>query len=87
MHNSVEDLRLFRIENIEKPISPINQTLLPKHICIPTLKPENFRNDGILYTASEKPLEDYKDKVITIHVDADKGKYIYLTKKILEIDK
>lgn len=39
----------------------------------------------ILYTASEKHLEDYKDKVITIHVDADKGKYISLTKKILEI--
>jgi hypothetical protein len=32
-------------------------------------------------------LEDYKDKVITIHVDADKEKYISLTKKILEIDK
>ena len=54
--------------------------MLPKHICIPTLKPENFRNDGILYTASEKHLEDYKDKVITIHVDADKRKYISLTK-------
>lgn len=56
MHNSVEDLRLFRIENIEKPISPINQTLLQKHICIPTLKPENFRNDGNTLYSKRKTL-------------------------------
>ena len=85
LHHSHEDLRLFRIENIEKPISSINKTLLPKTIWISTLKPENLRNYGLPYTESEKPFEDYKDKEITINVDADRGKSISLTKKISEI--
>ena len=80
------DLRLFKIVHIEKPISSINKTLIPKSIRIPTLKPEYLRNKELPYTESEKPYEDYKDKEITIYIDTDNAKYLKpLTVKISEI--
>jgi hypothetical protein len=85
LHHSHEDLRLFRVENIEKQLSPINTTLVSKSIWTSTLKPEYLRNKGLPYTESEKPFENYQDKEITIYVDADRGKSISLTKKISEI--
>jgi hypothetical protein len=84
LHDSYEDLRLFRIENIGKS-SSINKVLIPKSIWVPTLKPENSRNYGLPYTESEKPFEEYRDKEIIIHIDADRGKSISLIKKISEI--
>ena len=80
------DLRLFKIVYIEKPISSINKTLIPKSIWIPTLKPEYLRDKELPYTESEKPYEGYKDKEITIYIDTDNAKYLKpLTVKISEI--
>ncbi len=84
LHDTYEDLRLFRIENIEKP-SSISKVLIPKSIWIPTLKIENSRKSGLPYIESEKPFEEYRDKEIIIHIDADRGKSILLVKKISEI--
>jgi hypothetical protein len=80
------DLRLFKIVYIEKPISSINKTLIPKSILIPTLKIENSRKFGLPYTESEQPYEDNKDKEITIHIDSENAKYLKpFTVKIAEI--
>ena len=44
-----------------------------------------LRNQGQIYDESKKSFEDYRDKEITIYVNADRGKFLPLTKKISEI--
>ena len=66
------DLRLFAIKFGHGKV-PANQKTEAEEILIPTLNPEIYRREGVIFTEVPKKYPQHYDKYLTIRLGAKRG--------------